>query len=161
MPPRYLLLALLLATLLALILFPPPAHAGTYDVYSCRLPDGSPAPTDGWTPFATREPEVDVAAEAVDRCASGEALIARLGFGFWRLGATAGWSFNAPRDTPIVALAVYRSARSLGPGPNGNRPDLGIAGRRPGRVGGRVRRQRVRDAGREVREPRVGGRGQC
>jgi hypothetical protein len=94
MPPRYLLLALLLATLLALILFPPPAHAGTYDVYSCRLPDGSPAPTDGWTPFATREPEVDVAAEAVDRCASGEALIARLGFGFWRLGATAGWSFN-------------------------------------------------------------------
>ena len=28
-----------------------PARASVpYDVWSCRLPDGSPAPTDGWTP---------------------------------------------------------------------------------------------------------------
>lgn len=40
MPTRFLLALLVLATLLALVLWPSPAGAGTYDVYSCRLPDG-------------------------------------------------------------------------------------------------------------------------
>ncbi len=47
MPPRLLAFAVF-ATLL---LWPAHASAGTYDVYSCRLPDGTPAPTDGWHPF--------------------------------------------------------------------------------------------------------------
>ena len=41
MPTRLLLVLLVLATLLALVLWPSAAGAGTYDVYSCRLPDGT------------------------------------------------------------------------------------------------------------------------
>ena len=34
----------------ALAVYAPTAQAGTYDVWGCALPDGSPAPTDGWAP---------------------------------------------------------------------------------------------------------------
>ena len=39
----------LLVALLAVTLWPAAARAGTYDVYACRLPDGSGAPAGGWT----------------------------------------------------------------------------------------------------------------
>src|SRR5690349_4141202 len=48
MPPRVLALAAFGFILLVLLLWPPRAGAGTYDVYSCRLTDGTPAPTNGW-----------------------------------------------------------------------------------------------------------------
>ena len=53
--------ALAIAVVLAALLAPAPAQAGTYDVYACRLPDGGPAPAGGWGnagllagPFALR-----------------------------------------------------------------------------------------------------------
>jgi hypothetical protein len=55
MPTRLLLVLLIVATLLALILWPTPAGAGTYDVYSCRLPDGTSIPANGWRPFTALE----------------------------------------------------------------------------------------------------------
>ena len=48
MPSRIKLSAVLIAVGVTL-LTGPSAMAGTYDVYSCRLPDGAPAPTDGWS----------------------------------------------------------------------------------------------------------------
>src|SRR3954447_1098102 len=39
-------------SILALVAFSPAAEAGTYQQYTCKLPDGTPAGTDGWTPDA-------------------------------------------------------------------------------------------------------------
>ena len=45
--PRLILLALLF-----MVVAPPAASAGTYDVYACRLPNGAPAPIDGWAIYS-------------------------------------------------------------------------------------------------------------
>jgi hypothetical protein len=41
--------ALAIAVVLAVLLVPAAAQAGTYDVHACRLPDGSAAPAGGWS----------------------------------------------------------------------------------------------------------------
>jgi hypothetical protein len=51
MPPRVLALAAFGYILLILLLWPPGAGAGTSVVSSCRLPDGTPAASSGWSPF--------------------------------------------------------------------------------------------------------------
>src|SRR3954447_15418338 len=89
---------LLLAVVVSLIVVAP-ARAGTYDVYSCRLPDGSPAPTNGWTPFAA--PSLNgVSGTAADACGAGGGLTASLP-PFVPVGMDAGWTFGPPGGPTI------------------------------------------------------------
>jgi hypothetical protein len=94
----------------AAVLTPAAAHAGTYDVYACRLPDGSPAPTDGWTSFATStyEPATN---ELGNACASGGALTARMPGGA-PSGGEVGWAFDPPPGITIEGFVVRRAASS-------------------------------------------------
>src|ERR1700742_4683404 len=96
MPPRTLVLALLVAAIFLLLLWPHPAAAGTYDVYACRLPDGSPAPTHGWTPFSD---STEQNTGTRDGCASGEGMTVLLPWAFDVSRLTAGWRFDTPVDT--------------------------------------------------------------
>src|SRR5262245_28942155 len=79
-----------LVTLLTTTLVCAPAQAGTYDVYSCRLPNGSPAPTNGWTPFATPA-DLGPVGTATDDCDHGGSLIASLP-SVVLAGMDAGWT---------------------------------------------------------------------
>jgi hypothetical protein len=80
-----------------------PAHAGTYDVWSCRLPDGKVAPLDGW--------RYEGAGPRANQCPH---------FGFSAgfsstgvpAGATAGWWFEVPQHLSIASYELYRSART-------------------------------------------------
>jgi hypothetical protein len=99
---------LFLLTLLTAMVSCASARAGTYDVYSCRLPNGSPAPTNGWTPFATPIPEVIV--RTSDACGSGGGLIASIPL-LPPTGVDAGWRFTAPAGTTIEAFELSRTVR--------------------------------------------------
>ena len=52
------------------------ARAGDFHVYSCRMPNGEVAPTDGWSGSAT-----GAFVYAEDKCAKGGALLPGLGDG--------------------------------------------------------------------------------
>src|SRR5215218_3353946 len=98
MPTRFLLV------MLALLVWPSPAAAGTYDVYSCRLPVGTSIPANGWRPFAA------LGGETAGSCADGGTLKAGVGLTSDSPGAEAGWVFDAPADTAIESFAVQRWA---------------------------------------------------
>jgi hypothetical protein len=95
----------------ALAVCAPPAHAGTYDVWGCRLPDGSSAPINGWAPI---EPN-----GSTDSCAStGGGLKAQpavVG------GATPmeppGWLFTAPANLRIDNFTLFRHVHMSGADP--------------------------------------------
>ncbi len=105
MTPRIILLTALAGALLA----PAPASAGTYDVYSCRLPDGTPAPTSGWTRFEHVTGDVGaVRLRCPMTCSSAGALTARIAYrqlDLHGLGRTvAGWRFAAAPDATIAGF---------------------------------------------------------
>src|SRR5690349_17507040 len=113
-PMRSLMRALcFLLTLLATLVASPAAHAGTYDVYSCRLPNGSPAPTNGWTAFAKPFPEIFV--HTANACSSGGALTASLPT-VAPVGMEAGWTFTPPPGTAIDSFEIFRALRPGGVG---------------------------------------------
>ena len=96
--------AIALASIIAaLCINAAPAGAGTYDVWSCRLPDGSVAPLDGW--------QYEGTGTGANQCPQ---------FGFSAAfptspvaaTATAGWTFEAPQNLSIYAYELYRSARA-------------------------------------------------
>ena len=84
-----------------------PAHAGTYDVWSCRLPDGKAAPLEGW--------RFQGWGKGANQCPH---------FGFSAVfptsglasGATSGWEFIAPPDLAIAGYELHRSARAASGG---------------------------------------------
>ncbi|HEX6025257.1 MAG TPA: hypothetical protein VFZ00_24910, partial [Solirubrobacter sp.] len=80
-------LAVLIVALFTLVAAPA-ASAGTYDVFSCRFPDGSRAPVDGWQP---------VGSGSRNRCAvGGGGLNAELPTSSIGVGTFVGWRFDAP-----------------------------------------------------------------
>jgi hypothetical protein len=88
----------------------PPAHAGVYDVWSCRFADGSPAPTGGWQPF---QPEFG---RTWNVCSTRDGS---LGAALNESAAVPpdskiGWVFTAPGGLTIENYTVYRYARSSG-----------------------------------------------
>ena len=94
--------ALAIAVVLAALLTPAAAEAGTYDVYACQLPDGSTAPAGGWTVNGLLS-GADVRAAAgcpltVSAAPSATAL----------RPITLGWRFDAVDDTTIAAYDVAR-----------------------------------------------------
>jgi hypothetical protein len=100
-------IALLAALLAAMIAPAGAAHAGTYDVWSCRMPDGQrPAPIAGWVPFSVGAPPPS------NDCGTWQGM--RAAFQVFGLSASAvtGWSFEAPPHTAIAGYELYRSARA-------------------------------------------------
>ncbi len=86
------------AATLALAALAASAHAGQYHVYSCRMPNGEPAPADGWSGSVAPGGAFDD--YAVNTCGEGGALVAALGDATIH-GANvdrATWEFMAPPD---------------------------------------------------------------
>jgi hypothetical protein len=94
---------LLLPALLALAVLAPAANAGTYDVYGCRMPDGSAAPVSGWTAQG---------ANAHDMCWAGQGLTAELPPQQIYTNVSSGWQFTSPANTVIDNFTIYRYAES-------------------------------------------------
>src|SRR3954471_14219028 len=109
----------LLLTLLTTLVACASARAGTYEVYSCRLPDGSPAPARGWVPFANAS-ELGPVGTAANECGGGGGLIASLP-PVALAGMDAGWRFASPPGTTIEGFEIFRVVRPMtgAPGPVG------------------------------------------
>lgn len=86
----------LLTTLLALLGagIAAPADAGTYNVHSCRAPDGSKAPADGWRSFRLTPDSWNA-----NNCASAGGLSASLDGDTWHTSnvSQVGWEFSSGR----------------------------------------------------------------
>jgi hypothetical protein len=87
------------------------ARAGDFHVYSCRMPNGEVAPTDGWSGSAT-----GVAVHAEDKCAKGGALMAALGEGVSHVVGTdvATWIFSAPLGETLTKATLWRAGDAEG-----------------------------------------------
>jgi len=85
---------------------PVDAFAGSYHVYACALPNGRPAPTDGWSGSITG-PFMN----PVNGCAEGGSLAAVInGNPAQPVDATASWTFSAPAFATIAAATLWRAA---------------------------------------------------
>jgi hypothetical protein len=78
-----------------------PAGAGTYSVFGCQGPDGTPNAAAGWSAA-----QVGAASTGND-CASGGTLFAALGVDPPG-GSVARWRFDAPADTRLVRVGARR-----------------------------------------------------
>jgi hypothetical protein len=93
----------------------PAAASVPYDVYGCRLPDGSAAPIEGWTPSGAA-----LGVYVLDTCGLASlpperrALSGRFSSGI-ATGSAAAWNFAAPVDTTIANATLWRAVQ---PGPN-------------------------------------------
>ncbi len=109
--PRGLRRALLLAVS-ALIAAPAAplisaAHAGTYDVWSCKSPSGTPTSTAGWTSSSSLLYD-----QPGDDCALGGRLSAKFTAtgGAVSGGLAARWAFHAPQGTTIASARLLRAS---------------------------------------------------
>ncbi len=87
------------------------AQAGEYHVYGCRMPDGSVAPTDGWSSSMT-----GVSDYLEDGCKEGKALLAALGDGSVHAATTdtAAWEFKVPAEDALVGATLWRAGDADG-----------------------------------------------
>ncbi len=90
---------------------PAVARAGEYHVYSCRMPNGEAAPTDGWNGSAT-----GASVHAEDTCAKGGALIAELGESVSHVVGTddATWTFGGPSNETLKKAILWRAGDAEG-----------------------------------------------
>ena len=102
-------LAALVASAAALL--PASAEAGIYDVHTCRLPSGAPAPVEGWTSSTS-----GAWVGAVQNCGVGGALEARLDSNQpHNNGDHAAWTWTAPANVTIVG---FNGGRAVVAGPD-------------------------------------------
>jgi hypothetical protein len=87
------------------------AQAGEYHVYSCRMPNGQVAPTDGWS-----SSKAGVSGYVEDGCSEGKALLAALGDGSVHAATTdiATWQFNTPAEDALVGATLWRAGDADG-----------------------------------------------
>jgi len=86
------------------------ARAGDFHVYSCRMPNGDVAPTDGWSGSAT-----GAFVYAEDKCAKGGALTAALGDGVEHEAAdVATWTLDVPTEETLVGAKLWRAGNADG-----------------------------------------------
>ncbi|MEV4421010.1 hypothetical protein AB0L40_13655 [Patulibacter sp. NPDC049589] len=95
------------ATISAVLALAPSAGAaGTYDFYSCKGPNGSPAGVAGWTPAAT------AGAGATDGCAGGGPFSLTIGLNAADT-TRAAWTFAAPAGTRVAAVQLARATQGF------------------------------------------------
>jgi hypothetical protein len=107
------------------------ASAGTYDVWSCRAPDGSPAivrdDEGGWR---SRSVAIDAGGTSriEDQCSSGELVIAHVISGSQPRSSSSGWVFTPPEKTDIVSydLSLFGRLRGTRPGQGTARGSLSV-----------------------------------
>lgn len=88
-----------------------PAHAGVYSVYSCKNPDGTPAPTDGWSAAGGGY----VFSNPTNSCSQGGSLTAALsGDHDQQVGANMSWTYAAPSGTELTSFQAHRSIKTVG-----------------------------------------------
>jgi len=99
----------LAAAVIAALIGATTAQAGSYHVYSCRMPDGESAPADGWSGSTAAGGASDD--YATNTCAGGGALISALGDKTTHIANVdrATWTFEAPSFVRVVGAAVWRS----------------------------------------------------
>jgi hypothetical protein len=86
------------------------ARAGEYHVYGCRMPDGTVAPTDGWSK-TTSGPFV----YAEDKCTKAFGLLAALGDGVEHEATdVATWTFTAPIGETLARATLWRAGDADG-----------------------------------------------
>lgn len=106
---RILRLGLLPAVAIAASMIPvSTAQAGTYDVWSCQAPDGSPAPVvDAGGGWVARTDSPNYGVNMSNACAEGGALTVDHGVIFPQVVPTySTWRFTAPAGTGIVRYVV-------------------------------------------------------
>ncbi len=88
------------------------AGAGEYHVYSCRMPSGASAPTDGWTGSVTGAYDD----YAVDTCGTGGALTAALGDRTPHLANLdiATWTLSVPSGETLSGATLWRAGDADG-----------------------------------------------
>lgn len=94
-----------IAAVVALAIAAPSAEAGEYRQHTCKLPDGSPAATDGWGTDPT-----SAGFSATELCASHASLRLDMQRGLAAPQAHV-WRWRAPLGTKLSALKLYRSLR--------------------------------------------------
>src|SRR3954454_5993346 len=96
-----------------------PASASVpYDVYGCRLPDGSPAPVEGWMPSgASDQVHVTGTCHLTSLPSASRSLSASFS-NLVPIGSVGAWNFAAPVDTMVVNTTFWRAVR---PGQNASR----------------------------------------
>ncbi len=83
---------------------------GEYHVYSCRMPDGQVAPTDGWSGSASEAFVYDE-----DKCAKGGSLVAALGDGVEHEGSDiATWTLSVPTGEMLTGATLWRAGDADG-----------------------------------------------
>ncbi len=87
------------------------AWAGAYHVFSCRMPDGSVAPVDGWSGSTTLTND-----EIANTCVTGGGLVAALKTGHTHPADTDSvtWTFSAPAGETLEAATLWRAGDTLG-----------------------------------------------
>ncbi len=92
------------------------AGAGQYHVYSCRMPNGAPAPVDGWVGSVAAGGSWDQF--ALNTCETGGALVAALGDETVHQidKERAMWTLSAPSFAHLVAASLWRSGDTAGGG---------------------------------------------
>jgi hypothetical protein len=87
---------------------PPAARAGTYDVYACRLPDGTLAAADGWSVYGGG---FHMATQNSCGQGAGE-MYAAISGGVYA-NATNGFAFTAPPGTSIASFTLNRAVKPV------------------------------------------------
>ncbi len=86
------------------------AWAGKYHVYSCRMPNGEVAPTDGWSGSAT-----GAYVYAEDKCAKGGALVAALEDDVEHEKTDiATWTFSTLAEETLAGATLWRAGDADG-----------------------------------------------
>lgn len=109
------LVAVAIASVVAIAVTAQRAVAGEYHVYSCRTPGGQPAPVDGWSKSTVPASTASVVAE--DTCASGGALVAGLRNTVpHEVGTSSSWTWSMPKTEAIIpkGITVWRAGDTEG-----------------------------------------------
>jgi hypothetical protein len=87
------------------------ARAGDFHVYSCRMPNGEVAPTDGWSNSTT-----GISDYVDDGCREGKAMVAALSDGSVHSANTdaATWEFSPPTGDALVGATLWRAGDADG-----------------------------------------------
>lgn len=85
------------------------ARAGQYHVYSCRMPDGQSAPTDGWSGSVAAGGAWDD--YVLNTCSEGGAMVAALGSATAHATNVdlATWQFSSSAGARLAAATVWRA----------------------------------------------------